>query len=49
MDKEIVVLSYKKEHIWVSYNKVDETEVYYTQWSQKEKYKSCILTHISGI
>ena len=36
MDKEVVVyiyngilLNYEKEHIWVSSNKVDETEAYY--------------------
>ena len=45
MDKEIVVhihygilLSYQKEHIWVSSNEVDETQNYYTEWSQKEKH-----------
>ena len=45
MDKEIVVhiyngilLSYKKERIWVSSNEVDEPQVYYiTEVSQKEK------------
>ena len=44
MDKEFVVnihngilLRYKKEHIWLSYNEVDETEAYYTEWSKPEK------------
>ena len=43
MDKEAVVqynailLSYKKEHIWVSSNKVDETGAYYTEWSKSER------------
>ena len=44
MDKEVVVhihdgivLSYKKEHIWVSSNEVDETEAYYTEWSKPER------------
>ena len=44
MDKEGVVhihngilLSYKKEHIWVSSNKVDETGAYYTEWSKPER------------
>ena len=53
MDKEIVVhvhngilLSYKKEHIWVSLNEVDEPRVYYTEWSKSEKDKCYILTHI---
>ena len=43
-DKEIVVhihnwilLSYKKEHIWVSCNEVDETRAYYTEWSKPER------------
>ena len=26
-----------KEHIWVSSNEVDETGVYYTQWSKSEQ------------
>ena len=44
MDKEGVVhihngisLSYKKEHIWVSANEVDEPRAYYTEWSKSEK------------
>ena len=44
MDKEVVVhtynrilLSYKKECIWVSSNEVDETEAYYTEWSKSER------------
>ena len=43
-DKEVVVhmhngilLSYKKEHIWVSSNEMDETGVYYTEWSKSER------------
>ena len=42
-------LSYKKEHIWVSPNEVDETEAYYTEWSQKEKHRYSVLLHIYGI
>ena len=52
MDKEAVVrihhgilLSHKKEHIWVTSNKVDEPQAYYTEWSQSEREKqiySCI-------
>ena len=56
MDKEIVVhthsgilLSYKKECIWVSSNEVEKPKAYYTEWSQKEKDKCCVLTHIYGI
>ena len=44
MDKEVVVpihnrilLSYKKEGIWVSSNEVDETGAYYTEWSKSER------------
>ena len=43
MDKEVVVhihngilLSYEKEHIWVSSKEVDETGAYYTEWSKSE-------------
>ena len=31
-----ISLSYKKEHIWVSSNEVDETGTYYTEWSKSE-------------
>ena len=44
MDKEVVVHicngilpSYKKECIWVSSNEVDETGVYYTEWTKSER------------
>ena len=44
MDKEIMVyilkrilLSYQKEHIWISSKEVDETGVYYTQWSKSDR------------
>ena len=44
MDKEAVVhihngllLSYKKEFIWVNSNEVDETGAYYTEWSKSER------------
>ena len=44
MDKEAVVythngllLSYKKEHIWVSSNEVDELRDYYTEGSKSER------------
>ena len=43
------LLSYKKEHIWLSSNEVDEHGAYVTEWSQKEKDKYRILTHIYGI
>ena len=44
MEKEVVVhlhngilLSYKKEHTWVSSNEVDEPRTYYTEWSKSER------------
>ena len=44
MDKEVVVhihsgilLSYKKECIWVSSNEVDEPRAYFTDWSKSER------------
>ena len=32
-----ILLSYKKEHIWVSSNEVDETGAYYSEWSNPER------------
>ena len=44
MDKETVVeiydeilLSHKKEHIWVSSDEVDEPRAYYTEWGKSER------------
>ena len=44
MDKEAVVyvhngilLSHKKEHIWVSTHEMDEPRAYHTEWSKSEK------------
>ena len=41
MDKEAVVpvhngilLSFKKEHIWVNSNEADETGAYFMEWSK---------------
>ena len=43
IDKEVVVhvyngvlLSHKKEHIWISSNDVDEPRAYYIEWSKSE-------------
>ena len=42
MDKKVIyihnviLLNYKKEHIWVSSNEVDEPRAYYTEWSKSE-------------
>ena len=45
-----ILLHYKKEHIWVSSNKVDETGAYYTEWSQSERKDNyCMLMYINGI
>ena len=55
MDKEIVVciyihngmlLSYKKECSWVSFNEVDEPRAYYIQWSKSEREKQ--ISYISA-
>ena len=32
-----ILLSYEKEHIWLSSNEVDETGTYYTEWSKSER------------
>ena len=50
VDKEAVVhiyngilLSHKREHIWVSSNEVYEPRVYYTEWSKSERKKINIV------
>ena len=52
MDKEIVVhihngilLSYKKECIWVSSNEVDEPRAHYTEWGTSEWEKQMLYTN----
>ena len=44
MDKEVVVpidngilLSYRKDHVWVISNEVDEPGAYYIKWSKSER------------
>ena len=32
-----VLLSYKKERIWVSSNEVDKPRAYYTEWCKSER------------
>ena len=32
-----ILLSHKKEHIWVHANEVDETRTYYTEWSKSQR------------
>ena len=34
---QIQILSYKKDHIWVSSNEADEPGAYYTEWSKSER------------
>ena len=34
-----ILLSHKKEHIWVSSNEVTETRAYYAEWSNSKKEK----------
>ena len=45
-----ILLSYRKEHIWINSNAVDKLRAYYTnEVSQKEKDKYRKLTHIYRI
>jgi len=44
-----ILLSHKREHIWVRSNEADEPRAYYSEVSQKEKDKYHILTHVYGI
>ena len=37
-----MLLSRKKEHIWVSPNEVDEPRAYYTEWSKSEREKQLL-------
>ena len=32
-----ILLSYKKEHVWVSSNELDEPRAHYTEWSKSER------------
>ena len=52
MDKEVVVhthdgilLSHKKEHIWVSSVEVDEPRTYYTEWSELETEREILYSN----
>ena len=42
-----ILLSHKKEQIWVSSSEVDEPRACYTEWSQENTF--CILMHIYRI
>ena len=44
-----ILLSHKKEHIWISSNEVDEPKAYYMEWSKSEREKQIsLLAHIYG-
>ena len=32
-----ILLSHKKEYIWVGSNEVDELRAYYTEWNKSER------------
>ena len=32
-----ILLSHKKEHVWVNSNEVDKPRTYYTEWSESER------------
>jgi len=58
MDKEVVVyihngilLSYEKEHIWVSSDEVDKPRMSYTEWSEsgREREISYFNAHIQNL
>ena len=40
-----ILLSRKKEHIWISSNEVDEPRIYYTEWSKSERQKQISYTN----
>ena len=46
-----ILLSHKKEHIWVSSNEVDEPRAYYTEWSKlvRERYILYSDTYIQNL
>ena len=39
-----ILLSYKKEYIWVSSNEVDEPRADYTDWGKSERRKQILYT-----
>ena len=41
-----ILHSYKKECIWVSPNKVDESRAYYTEWSKSERERQILYINI---
>ena len=52
MDKEVLVhihigilLSYKKEHVWVNSDEVDEPRTYPTEWSESEREREILYSN----
>ena len=45
----VILLSHKKECIWVSSNEVDEPRAYYTEWSKAEREISYSNTYIQNL
>ena len=45
----VILLSHKKECIWVSSNEVDEPRAYYTEWSTAEREISYSNTYIQNL
>ena len=41
-----ILLSHKKEHIWVNPNEVDKPRAYYTEWSKSEREKQISYINI---
>ena len=43
-----ILLTFKKDYIWLSSNEVDETGAYYTEWSKSERERQIlyIITYI---
>ena len=40
-----ILLSYKKEHIWVSSDEVDEPRTYHTEWSESEREREILYSN----
>ena len=40
-----ILLSHKKEHIWVSSKEMDEPRVYYAEWSKSEREKQILYVN----
>ena len=40
-----ILLSYKKECIWINSNEVDETGAYYTEWSKSVRKNTNIVIY----